>query len=107
MKNLIALALLIPMFSSFVLPNKNEAKVDEKQDIIYFKEMYTPSDPYYNSSTLSGYTQKSIALNYVGNIETVWDTYKGNGTTIAVIDSGIDINHPDFSGKILNTSANF
>ena len=66
--------------------------------------MYTPSDPYYNSSTIDGYTQKSIALNYVGGIESVWDHYKGSGVTIAVIDSGIDINHPDFDGKISNKS---
>ena len=108
MKNLIALALLIPMFSHFgFLQNNAPIEEGKIENPIMFREFYTPSDPYYGSSTISGYTQKSIALNFVGNIETVWNNYKGNGTTIAIIDSGIDINHPDFQGKILNTSGYF
>src|SRR5699024_882095 len=33
----------------------------------------------------------------------VWDTgYDGSGTKIAVIDSGIDKNHPDLKGNVSN-----
>lgn len=107
MKLLIPLLLLVPSFSSLAINNSKTSLSEEKERVIYFKEMYTPSDPYYNSSTIDGYTQKSIALNYVGGIESVWDHYKGSGVTIAVIDSGIDINHPDFDGKISNKSGYF
>ncbi|MBQ0009094.1 MAG: S8 family serine peptidase [Firmicutes bacterium] len=42
-------------------------------------------------------------------MEDVWNAYRGDDTVIAVIDTGIDYNHPDFkfadgSSKILNTS---
>ena len=42
-------------------------------------------------------------------IEDVWNAYRGDGTTIAIIDTGIDYNHPDFkfadgTSKILDTS---
>jgi subtilisin family serine protease len=29
-----------------------------------------------------------------------WDVQKGNGTVVAVIDSGIDVTHPDLSGQL-------
>lgn len=43
------------------------------------------------------------------NMEDVWNAYRGDGTTIAIIDTGIDYNHPDFkfpngTSKILDTS---
>jgi len=50
---------------------------------------YTPSDTNYS-------TQKSRSMSNVGNIESVWDNYKGDDVTIAIIDSGIDYMHPDF-----------
>lgn len=43
------------------------------------------------------------------NMEDVWNAYRGDGTTIAIIDTGIDYSHPDFkfadgTSKILDTS---
>lgn len=43
------------------------------------------------------------------NMEDIWNSYRGDDTVIAVIDTGIDYNHPDFkfadgSSKILDTS---
>ncbi len=65
--------------------------------------MYTPTDSKFNQ-------QKQVALNYVansGDLETAWDYATGKNTTICIIDSGIDANHPDFEGKILPESASF
>lgn len=53
------------------------------------KPMVVPTDTYYS-------TQKEYSMSNVGNIERVWDYYTGKGTTIAVIDSGIEYDHEDF-----------
>ena len=34
------------------------------------------------------------------NVEDVWETYTGKGVTVAVIDQGIEINHPDLVANI-------
>ena len=44
-------------------------------------------------------------LDYI-NLRDTWKTTKGQGTKIAVIDSGIDTDHPDFAGKISELSYN-
>lgn len=68
-----------------------------------------PTDPYYTglkkirSGNVDVY--QNIALGYVGAIEVVWDNYRGKDVTVAVIDTGLDINHPDFAGKISEKSA--
>ncbi len=36
------------------------------------------------------------------NIEKAWAITRGKGITIAVIDDGVDINHPEFSGRIVH-----
>ncbi len=51
-------------------------------------------------------------LNYIGNVEDVWEQYRGTGVTLAIIDSGFKVEHPEFyfadgSSKILDTSASF
>ena len=50
---------------------------------------YTPADEYYAS-------EQYVSMNHIGDIETVWNYYQGEGLTVAVIDSGIDYLHPDF-----------
>ncbi|TNE49968.1 MAG: peptidase S8 [Bacteroidetes bacterium] len=42
------------------------------------------------------------AVNEHINIETAWKHTKGKGITIAVIDDGIDLNHPEFAGRIVH-----
>ena len=93
------------LFSFTFNVNKDEVKIKvgdvlssgeivDKTDVdvskmVRFKPMVTPSDEYYS-------TQKSYSMNNVGDIETTWDYYKGKGTTIAIIDSGIEFDHEDF-----------
>lgn len=36
------------------------------------------------------------------NITKAWEITKGAGVTIAVIDDGVDINHPEFAGRIVH-----
>lgn len=70
---------------------------------------FSPKDPFYTGDqtiSVSGMNvYQNIALGYVGSLENVWNTYKGKGVTVAVIDTGIDINHPDFKGRISQNSA--
>jgi subtilisin family serine protease len=54
---------------------------------------FTPSDPYYKNQW------------YLKKIQTpkAWDQTKGaSNITVAVIDGGVQTNHPDLSGKIVN-----
>ena len=44
-------------------------------------------------------------LDYL-NMQNVWNTYTGTGVTVAVIDTGIDTDHPEFSGRISEYSYN-
>ena len=57
---------------------------------------YTVTDTLYSNQSY---------LNYV-NIGKVWNTTKGSGVTVAVIDTGIDTDHPEFAGKISEYSYN-
>ena len=52
------------------------------------------SDPLY---------QQQEHLDYV-NLQDTWNTSTGAGVVVAVIDSGIDTDHPDFAGKISDRS---
>ena len=58
---------------------------------------YEVSDPNYSFQNYLGYI----------NIGDAWSRgYKGAGTTVAVIDTGIDTDHPEFSGRISEWSYN-
>lgn len=70
-----------PIFIDDALPNEGKG--------VRWYPSYTPYDTSYSSS-------QYVSMNHVGNIENVWNKYKGEEITIAVIDSGIDYNHPDF-----------
>ncbi len=58
-----------------------------------------------------GYKQQKY-LNYIGDINSVWKKYRGEGTTIALIDAGFKANHEDFTfedgtSKVSDKSASF
>ena len=76
-----------------------------ENELFKFSPMVIPSDTYYN-------TQLTYSLSNVGNIEKTWDYYKGEGTMVAIIDSGIVHNHEDFvdehgNSKLSDLSAYF
>ena len=56
---------------------------------VKFKKFKTPTDNKYS-------TQKSYSMQMIGNIESVWNSYTGKGTKIAVIDDGFSPNHPEY-----------
>ncbi len=52
-----------------------------------------PNDPLYNQGQAWHYGMISLPA--------AWDRARGNGVIVAVIDSGIRSNHPDFAGQLL------
>jgi len=49
--------------------------------------------------------EKQTYLDYL-NFGRVWGSFRGNGVKIAVIDTGIDTDHPEFAGRISEDSYN-
>lgn len=64
-----------------------------------------PNDPYYSSSGSWGNLFNDLwGLKKIG-AETAWDTTGGQGIVVAVVDTGLDYNHPDIVGNVwLNTA---
>ena len=62
-----------------------------------------PARPDYTVSD-EGYGQQHY-LDYL-NMGNVWTSYNGKGVTVAVIDTGIDTDHPEFAGRISEYSYN-
>lgn len=51
----------------------------------------------------SGYKPTSIPWNIsMINAPTFWNVTKGGGRVIAVIDTGLNVNHPEFAGRVYN-----
>lgn len=74
-------------------------------------EVITPTG-YQTNALNESMINKQVYLNSVGDIFSVWEKYRGDDVTLAVIDGGFDINHPEFknsdgSSKILSTSCSF
>ena len=61
---------------------------EEEINIEHHYEKHPTSEPNYG-------VQLKV-LNHIGDINTTWDYYRGEGVTLAVIDSGFDYQHPEF-----------
>lgn len=82
--------------------NKQEAKVEYAEpNFIYF---LTPSteDPYYKDQWAlknTGQAQGTIGIDI--DVETAWKYATGQGIKVAVIDDGVELNHPDLVQNLL------
>jgi subtilisin family serine protease len=65
---------------------------------------YTPNDPYFSTSGSYGqpradqWDTKKIRANLA------WDSARGQGVVVAVVDTGLDLTHPDIAGNIWTNS---
>jgi subtilisin family serine protease len=61
---------------------------------------WVPNDPYYSSSNSWGQGYDDMWGLKIIDMEHAWDRSKGAGVLVAVVDSGIDYNHPDLSTNV-------
>ncbi len=57
-----------------------------------------PQSPY-EVSTLPDEASNQWGLGYL-SVENIWSAMGGDSTVVAILDTGIDANHPDLSGKV-------
>ena len=67
------------------------ARITNPAGLIKASKYIVPSDGEYSKQKT-----RSLGTSLIGNIESVWDSYTGKGTTIAVIDDGFDYKHPEY-----------
>ena len=61
----------------------------------------TPNDPLFPHQWHLDNTGQSNALPGIDlNITNVWDTYRGQGTYLAIVDDGLQVNHPDLAANV-------
>ena len=66
-------------------------KITDSTGLIKASKYVVPGDGEYSKQKT-----RSLGTSLIGNIESVWDSYTGKGTTIAVIDDGFDYKHPEY-----------
>lgn len=85
---------------------KKDNLIEEAEPDYINQASFVPNDPSLNfqwglrntGQTIKG--QKGTPDTDI-NAESAWDVTKGSGVKIAILDSGIDTDHPDFSSKII------
>ena len=96
--------------------DNNQNNNDNNNDNSQGNNNVTPDDNTPTETKLNPMDEPYIAqqyyLNHIGDIYSAWGTYRGKGTSIAVIDAGFNPYHEDFyyadgTSKVLELSASF
>jgi thermitase len=87
----------------------NQLKIDPRVESVapnnIVKAKFTPNDTFYGDQWgLKNTGQQGGQVNLDINAEAAWDITRGNNTIVAVIDSGVNLNHPDLNDNILRNS---
>ncbi|QIL90129.1 S8 family serine peptidase [Microbulbifer sp. SH-1] len=79
---------------------RTESNVDYAEPNYIYTTSYTPNDPYFGSFNSWGQGFDDLYGLKKMSMENAWDNSQGNGVVTAVIDTGLDFNHPDIQGQI-------
>src|SRR5439155_22206661 len=66
-----------------------------------FQVAFTPDDPYYASRGTWGRSYDDLYGLKLLRTDVAWDIRNGQGVIVAVVDTGVDYNHPDLVGNLL------
>jgi subtilisin family serine protease len=62
--------------------------------------VYTPNDPYWSSTGSWGQPRADLWDLELMHTSQAWDATRGSGVVVAVVDTGVDINHPDLADNV-------
>ncbi|HEY2497399.1 MAG TPA: S8 family serine peptidase [Candidatus Angelobacter sp.] len=79
---------------------KTDPEVEFAEPEHTFTTRQIPNDPFLSSSGTWGQPYQDLWGMYAVNAPAAWDTAQGDGVVVAVIDTGIDYNHPDLADNI-------
>ncbi len=79
---------------------KNDPHVDYVHPNYIAKLAYVPNDPYWASSGSWGQPRSDLWDLQLMHTQQAWDGTRGNGVVVAVVDTGVDITHPDLAGNV-------
>ncbi len=83
------------MLENYVRPNLNKLEFVETDQLIYANDLIVPAEREINENSVATWGADRIQA------KVAWDqNIKGQGVTVAVIDSGVAINHSSLSSKI-------